>query len=115
MSEWIRQCKKCTHYVNVDASGVVLPTFSCNAWDCHFEPKDKRMSGKNHTYLRSLILEQYGSIRKFSQRIGLSESMVSHILHHRKQLCQWIAILFADSLNVTTDIIYAYLNKEISE
>lgn len=112
MSEWVRQCNQCTHYVNVDASGMVLPYFSCNAWDCHFEPKDKRKVGAKQTKLRTLILEKFGSIRKFAPAVGMTESMVSHILNGRKKLFADNAKNFATVLGVFEETIYDYLNKE---
>lgn len=36
--------------------------------------------------LRYLIKKKYGIVRKFSHEAGLTESMMSHILHKRKKI-----------------------------
>lgn len=73
---------------------------------------DKRTLGTDNTKLRKIILNKFGTVRKFASEVGLTESMVSHILHQRKKLYSWNAKLFANKLDIPEHDVYVYLQKK---
>lgn len=73
---------------------------------------DKRTLGTDNTKLRKMILDKFGTVRKFALEVGLTESMISHILHQRKKLHYWNAELFAKKLGIPEYDVYMYLYKK---
>lgn len=62
--------------------------------------------------MRRMIYKKFKTVRDFARSVGLSESMVSHILHGRKPLYPWNVKLFAEALNVSEEAIKNVMEVE---
>ena len=61
--------------------------------------------------LRGLIKKRYRTVRRFSQKAGLTESMVSHMLHGRKKIREWNRDNFARLLDIPAADYDKYFNE----
>lgn len=59
--------------------------------------------------LRAVITERCGTVNRFARKVGLSESMMSHILHGRRKVYPWNEELFAVALGMDTRQLDTYL------
>lgn len=57
----------------------------------------------NPTPLKSLIQKRYRNMRDFSKRVGVTDSLMCHILHGRRKVYPWIEDSITKQLNITTE------------
>lgn len=67
---------------------------------------------KSYSKLRGLIVEKYGSQRKFAEKIGLSEQTVVAKLADRSEFSQSDIIEWSNALDIPADMVSAYFFGE---
>lgn len=60
---------------------------------------------------RGLIAQSCGDARHFAQEVGLTESMVCHMMHSRRKIYEWHIGLFASALNIDEQQLESMLMK----
>ena len=53
--------------------------------------------------LESLIKQRYRNMRDFSKKVGVTDSLMCHILHGRRKIYPWIEDSITKQLNITTE------------
>ena len=53
--------------------------------------------------LESLIKKKYRNVRDFSKKIGVTESLMSHVLHGRRKVYPWVEATITEQLDITTE------------
>lgn len=59
---------------------------------------------------RNLIISRCGNVRRFSKKVGLTESMMCHILHGRRKI--FYLDRFAEALNMPEYILQQMMEGE---
>lgn len=58
---------------------------------------------KKQVRLRALIIQKCGNVRRFSAKVGLTESMLSKMLNGNRVIMPWHYENFANVLGITED------------
>jgi len=69
----------------------------------------------NREELRALIIAKFKTARRFSGKVGLTESMVSYILSGKKKLSPWNADNFAKVLGIDRQLLDGMVSEHVRE
>lgn len=53
--------------------------------------------------LQTMIICKYGNVRAFSKKIGVSDSLLSHIIHGRRKVFPWMEKPILEALGITKE------------
>ena len=84
---------KCRWYSGDETPYCLKKGFDLDCTGCHgFIPQKK---------LRALIIQKCGTVRRFSEKVGLTEAMMSKVLNGSRVLMPWHYDNFAKVLGIT--------------